>query len=94
MLLYGFQLILLGVIPSLLLADRQSCAEYKNSVQHNYHPVRHCQKSNKTVIGLINASTVDKCADFASKRKAMAFNFATTDRGNINLFNKLKGLTI
>lgn len=78
----------------LLLTDRPSCADYKNNIRHNYHPVRHCQKSNKTAIGLANFNTVDKCAEFASKRKAMAFNYAYIDRGTVNLFNKLKGLQI
>lgn len=79
-------------VSFVLMADGLSCADYKNSFVHDYHPIRHCQKSNKTVIGVTNVNTVDKCAEFASKRKAMAFNFAPSDRGNVNLFNKPKGL--
>lgn len=77
---------------SLVLADYLSCADYRNGFVHTYHPLRHCQRSNKTVIGLSNVKTVDKCADFAAKRKAMAFNFAPSDRGSKNLFDKTKGL--
>lgn len=92
MLFYEFKLLVIGIIfLSLLPADGLSCEDYKNSIDHEYHPLRHCQKSNKTIIGSINVNTVDKCADYASKRKAMAFNFAPSDRGNKNLFKKLKG---
>lgn len=94
MLLNEFKLLTIGVmcLPGILLADGPSCADYEKSVGHTYHPLKHCQKSNKTVVGSINVNTVDKCAEFAAKRKAMAFNFAQSDRGNINLFHKLKGL--
>ncbi|KAG4080631.1 hypothetical protein HA402_013161 [Bradysia odoriphaga] len=74
---------------SLLLADDLFCAEYKNSL-FTYHPIRHCQRSNKTVIGLSNVKTVDRCAEFAVQRRAMAFNFAPVDRGHTNLFEKAK----
>lgn len=90
-----FQLLVIGALfLPLLLGDGLSCADHKNSFVHRYHPIRHCQKSNKTVVGLINVNTVEQCADFASKRRAMAFNFAPAERGNINLFRKLKGQKI
>lgn len=88
------QLLILGVmhyLPSMPYVDSLSCAEYKISFGHTYYPVRHCQKSNHTIIGLINVNNMDKCAEFAFKRKAMAFNFAPRDRGGKNFFNQLKG---
>lgn len=81
-------------MPYLINTDGLSCAEYKNSFSRKYYPIRHCQRSNKTIIGSINVNNVEKCADFASQRKAMAFNFAPRDRGNENLFNQLKGWDI
>lgn len=88
-----FKFFFIGIVQlPLLLADSLSCAEYSNGFVHAYHPLRHCQRSNKTVIGSFNVKTVDKCADLAAKRKAMAFNFAPLDRGNENLFEKIKGL--
>lgn len=68
-----------------------SCADYRIGFVHTYYPVRHCQKSNKTIISSSNVTTVEKCAEFASMRKAMAFNFAPSGRGRLNAFNKPKG---
>lgn len=71
-----------------------SCSDYKNSFVHKYHPVRHCQRSNKTVIGMTNATTVEKCAEYAEMRKAMSFNFSPLGRGHRNFFEKPEGVVI
>lgn len=89
-----FQLLMIGIMFNLLLipyTDGLSCAEYKSSFGHKYHPIRHCQRSNQTIVGLANVNNVDKCADFASKRKAMAFNFSPLARREKNLYDQLKG---
>lgn len=82
---------ILFYLPLVRFTDGLSCTEYKSSVGHKYYPVRHCQRSNQTIVGLSNVNSVDKCADFALKRRAMAFNFAPLDRKDKNLFDQLKG---
>lgn len=63
-----------------------------------YFPLRHCQRSNKTQIGVKNVKSVEKCAQFAEVNKAMAFNYGhgnrprnkTADGDLINLFDTLR----
>lgn len=94
---FVYQSLMFGVVfylPLIPYADGLTCAEYKSSLGHKYYPVRHCQRSNQTIVGLTNVNNVDKCADFASKRSAMAFNFSPLDRRGNNLFDQLKGQDI
>lgn len=64
------------------------CLDYKNAKQKpQYYPLRHCKRSNKSVNGLANFRRVQRCADFARSRHALAFNFAPISRGIINRFD-------
>ncbi|EDS28634.1 conserved hypothetical protein [Culex quinquefasciatus] len=63
------------------------CSRHRTRIQHRFHALRHCQRSNKTIIGLINVSTVKECAQYARKRHGMAFNFGPKGRNLTNLFD-------
>lgn len=64
------------------------CLDYRNAKQkHQYYPLRQCKRSNKSVNGLANFRRVQRCADFARSRHALAFNFAPIARGKINRFD-------
>jgi hypothetical protein len=72
------------------------CSDYENRIKHEYHPLRHCQRSNKTVIAFENFQTVDECAAFARVNHGLAFNFGRKQRGEHNLFDDLvkKGINV
>ncbi|GAB0098054.1 uncharacterized protein DMENIID0001_137440 [Sergentomyia squamirostris] len=53
-----------------------------------FHPLRHCQRSNKSIVAVEYFRTVKECAKFARENKALAFNFSPTKRGMINKFEK------
>jgi hypothetical protein len=56
------------------------CQRFEKNAKHEFHPLRHCQRSNKTVIAYSDAEDVDKCADFARRSRALAFNFSPRER--------------
>lgn len=62
--------------------DSKVCRDIK----HEFHPLRHCQKSNKTIIAVDNFSSVDECAEFARSSKALAFNYSPKNRCEKNLY--------
>ncbi|XP_055545857.1 uncharacterized protein LOC129730505 [Wyeomyia smithii] len=64
----------------------QICAPLRHRIKHQFHAVRHCQRSKRTVIGLINADTVSECAEYARRKHGMAFNYGPKNRGQVNLF--------
>uniref|UniRef100_A0A1B0CYY2 Uncharacterized protein n=1 Tax=Phlebotomus papatasi TaxID=29031 RepID=A0A1B0CYY2_PHLPP len=53
-----------------------------------FHPTRHCQRSNKSIVALGNFRTVKECEDFARESHALAFNYAPADRGTVNKYEK------
>lgn len=56
--------------------------------EQKFHPLRHCQRSNKTVIAYSSVSSVDECADFTRKFRGLAFNFSPPSRFKFNLFGR------
>lgn len=62
------------------------CSNFSNTIRYNFYPIKHCQRSNKTVIGLYNVKASDECADAARSNKALAFNYAPENRGSINVY--------
>lgn len=81
---FHFTVIIVSVSASYALL----CSEYKEKIQPpQYYPLKHCQRSNKTSIGMTNFRHIKRCADFARSRKAMAFNFAPRYRGKLNRFD-------
>ena len=55
-------------------------------ISHEFHPLRHCQRSNKTVIAFSNVTSIKACAAFASERRGLAFNFSPQNRMSKNGF--------
>lgn len=65
----------------------KSCKELEKNVKHEFYPLRHCQRSNKTIIAYSDAENVEQCADFARLSRALAFNFSPKNRRNKNNFD-------
>ena len=63
------------------------CSELSNKIKHNFSPLRHCQRSNRTVIGMKNVENVEKCADFARSKRGLAFNYSPTGRNRTNFYD-------
>lgn len=62
------------------------CREY-GETENVFHPLRHCQRSNKTVIAFYNVECQEDCAEHARNTRGLAFNFSPSDR-KINLFER------
>lgn len=62
------------------------CTKLKEQNKHIYAPLRHCQRSNMTIIGWQNFNSVQKCMEFAKSVKGMAFNFSPAKRRKRNRF--------
>lgn len=60
-------------------------------VEQQFYPLRHCQRSNKTVIAFSSVKSLNQCSDFAIENRALAFNFSPENRSKINLFLKGNG---
>ncbi|XP_053667048.1 uncharacterized protein LOC128716153 [Anopheles marshallii] len=71
-------------------ASMRTCETAARKIVHRFYPLRHCQRSNRTVIGLKNVKTVRECADFARDKQGLAFNYAPVDRNNSNWFELVK----
>lgn len=79
------------VLVTIDFACALECAKYKQRNKQIYAPLRHCQRSNMTVIGWENYNTVQKCMEFARSVKGMAINFSPMNRRKRNRFeNKTK----
>uniref|UniRef100_A0A336KJ24 CSON012136 protein n=1 Tax=Culicoides sonorensis TaxID=179676 RepID=A0A336KJ24_CULSO len=65
------------------------CTKFEIKSNHTYHPLRHCQRSNGTIIGLRIVKNLDDCVSFARERSALAFNFGPKYRGSSNRFEIL-----
>ncbi|XP_063697884.1 uncharacterized protein LOC134828829 [Culicoides brevitarsis] len=66
------------------------CSNFEVYTNHTYHPLRHCQRSNGTIIGLRNVKTFEDCVSFGRERSALAFNFRSNDKNNTNRYDSLK----
>lgn len=67
--------------------NSKSCKEYPK-IEHRFHLLRHCQRSNKSIIAFSNVDSLTECSDLARTNRALAFNFSPGDRRKINLFQK------
>lgn len=70
---------------------KKSCENIRSKIKLDFHPLRHCQRSNKTVIAFDDSETVEECAEFARKSKGLAFNYSPSDRREKNLFEITSG---
>ncbi|XP_058452468.1 uncharacterized protein LOC131431044 [Malaya genurostris] len=66
------------------------CTQHRERIKHHFYAVRHCQRSNQSIIGLINTNTVQDCAEFARTKQGMAFNFGPANRVRNNLFDTME----
>lgn len=66
------------------------CSNLEIQTNHSYHPLRHCQRSNGTIIGLRNVKSIEECVAFAQDRSALAFNYGSKDNQTTNLFDILR----
>lgn len=69
---------------------RKNCKNFLGKINHEYFPLRHCQRSNKTLIAFTDVETVAECAEFAKKVKGLAFNYSSKNRSSENLFDPPK----
>lgn len=67
------------------------CREYEGTIKHDFHPLRHCQRSNKTVIAYLNAYSAGDCAENAKEFRGLAFNYSPKHRQGNNSFVTIKG---
>lgn len=72
--------------PSLALSD--NCTFYESKSKPQFYPLRHCQRSNGTIIGFRNVKSLGDCETFANEKGALAFNFATETRAKRNRFEE------
>lgn len=75
-------------ILQLNITDAKFCKEF-GKISHQFHPLRHCQRSNKTVIAFSNESSPELCADFAKLNRGLAFNFSPIKRSTDNQFRNV-----
>ncbi|XP_065080578.1 uncharacterized protein LOC135703316 [Ochlerotatus camptorhynchus] len=78
------------IIMLTAITGDQTCSRHRRRIKHRFHALRHCQRSNRTIVGLINTETVAECAEYARKKRGMAFNFGPKNRNDTNLFDVLK----
>lgn len=67
---------------------KRDCRDHRNKTKPIYHPLRHCQKSNKTIVASNDFESVEECADFAYKSNGLAFNYSPKIRRDKNLFEE------
>ena len=64
-----------------------NCNKIDNYV-YKFNLLRHCQRSNKTVIALGKYLSLEECSKFAQNARGLAFNYNPIGRGDVNLFIK------
>ncbi|XP_055637252.1 uncharacterized protein LOC129775973 isoform X2 [Toxorhynchites rutilus septentrionalis] len=69
------------IIPS------QICSLHRDRIKHRFYALRHCQRSNQTVIGLANFRSARDCAKYARQKHGLAFNFAPKSRNHTNWYD-------
>lgn len=63
------------------------CRDLTNKPKPIYYPLRHCQRSNKTVIAFNDFERFEECVDFARKSKGLAFNYSPKNRRTKNFYD-------
>lgn len=69
---------------------KKNCESLLSKTKHEFFPLRHCQRSNKTIIAFTDVETLVECSDFAKKVKGLAFNYSAQNRSSKNLFDPVK----
>lgn len=65
--------------------NSEFCKVFKD-VSHEFYPLRHCQRSNKSTIAVTNVNSLEECADFARNQRGLAFNYSPVERRKENLY--------
>lgn len=86
LLLKNFALLLIILSTLIQVTVSAECSTLNDRNKHIYAPLRHCQRSNMTVIGWQNFNAVQKCMEFAKSIKGMAINFSPASRQKKNRF--------
>lgn len=80
-----------------LISAQIFCSDLLKRNRTKFHPVRHCQRSNKTRIAAKNVANLNKCIQFTEYHQGLAFNFGHGKRprkksdGNLlNLFDVMR----
>lgn len=89
-------LILLSTLLVVTCYGQLYCSDYLKREPLKYYPLRHCQRSTEYQIARKNVANLEKCAEFAEKNFALAFNYGhgrkpkneSVDHNLINLFDK------
>lgn len=68
------------------------CSDLLKKNHTKFHPVRHCQRSNKTRIAAKNVADLSKCVQFAEYHNAMAFNYGHGKKPSKNFGNDFLNL--
>lgn len=80
-----------------IVSSQLFCSDLLKRNRTKFHPVRHCQRSNKTRIAAKNVADLNKCIQFAENQQAMAFNYGHGKKPRkksgsdfLNLFDVMK----
>ncbi|XP_058056605.1 uncharacterized protein LOC131207983 [Anopheles bellator] len=89
---------LLGVLGLLLQCGSNSdalgtCTVQGRKITHRFHLLRHCQRSDRNIVGLASTRTVRECADLARTTQGLAFNYAPTGRNGSNWYDVVNEVT-
>lgn len=68
----------------------EECPNIESYPKYEFYPLRHCQRSNGTVIAFKNVKNLEECANLARDRYGLAFNFKPNDRRDKNLYDIIK----
>jgi hypothetical protein len=66
----------------------ENCEKFFQNIIHEFHPLRHCQRSNKSIIAYTNVDTIQQCKVFTRNNFGLAFNFSPKNRSKSNEFEK------
>ncbi|CRK93451.1 CLUMA_CG006987, isoform A [Clunio marinus] len=70
----------IGSLLYLSTTKSKFCHELEGRVKRDFHPLRHCQRSNKSVIAYMKVESLEECSDFAKLNRGLAFNFSPKGR--------------
>lgn len=81
-----------------LVSSQFFCSDLLKRNRTKFHPVRHCQRSNKTRIAAKNVADLNKCIQYAEYHEGLAINFGHGKRPRkksgqkdlLNLFDVLR----
>lgn len=86
--IYGIK-IFIFLTCQVIITVNLNCVKLEDSIEHKYFPLRHCQRSNQSIIGFKSVENVGDCAEFSRLVQGLAFNFSPENRSKTNLFQKV-----